>query len=104
MCTDCQITIYLIPPPVTSDPFSDQQIPSAGNEQPETTGRRLYYSLTMIMLYIIMPGIYNYSSYVTHPNVYNYVYFMTQLSFNLYTLRYSKWFQTTSFHFKDIIK
>ena len=36
-------------PPVTSDPLSGQQTPSAGNEQPETTGRRLYYSPTMIM-------------------------------------------------------
>ena len=36
-------------PPETSDPLSGQQTPSAGNEQPETTGRRLYYSPTMIM-------------------------------------------------------
>ena len=36
-------------PPVTSDPLSGQQTPSAGNKQPETTGRRLYYSPTMIM-------------------------------------------------------
>ncbi len=34
---------FLIPPPVTSGSLSGQRTSSAGNEQPETTGRRLYY-------------------------------------------------------------
>ncbi len=54
---------------MTSGPLPGQQTPSAANEQPETTGRRLYYSPTMIIKYI--PGIditcfpsYNYVPYM----------------------------------------
>ncbi len=40
----------LIPPPVTSDPLSGQQTPSAGNEQLETTGiKRSFYSRSHIL-------------------------------------------------------